>query len=329
MNYEFMFLCLIIPGPDHPEPKINVMLKPLIDKLKELSNRVEAYDSHKKQKFTLWTTYLWSIHDFMAYGIFAGWSVHGRLTCPVCCSNTDCFRLTTGGKISYFDCHRRWLPLKHPFIMQKDSFRKDTVIKKGPPKCLSRPETAENLSKLVLNIEENGYEGHGEEHNWTHICALWELLYAQALILMHNIDVMHQERNVAESIISTCMDIMGKTKDNFKAQRDIADVCNCPSLELDERGGKSHAPFILKVKDRKEVMGWMKRMKFSDGYVAGLKRCVHVTAGKINGLKSHDYHIIMERLLPVMLRGYLDDEIWEALAELSYFYRQLCAKEIK
>jgi hypothetical protein len=113
-----------------------------------------------------------------------------------------------------------------------------------------------------------------------------------------------------------------QNKDNFKAQRDIAD-------ELDERGGKPCAPFVLKVKDRKEVMRWMKRLKFPDGYAAGLKRCVNVTARKIHGLKSHDYHIIMKRLLPVMLRGYLDDEIWEALAELSYFYRQLYAKEIK
>jgi hypothetical protein len=105
------------------------------------------------------------------------------------------------------------------------------------------------LSKLILNREGNGYEGYGEEHNWTHICALWELPYAQALILMHNIDVMHQGRNVAESIVSTCMDIMGKTKDNFKARRDIAYVCNHPSHDLDERGGKLRAPFVLKVKD--------------------------------------------------------------------------------
>jgi hypothetical protein len=138
--------------------------------------------------------------------------------------------------------------------MQKDSFRKDTVIKKGPPKHLSGPKTAENLSKLVLNTEGNGYEGYGEERNWTYICALWEHPYAHALILMHNIDVMHQERNIAESIVSTCMDIMSKTKDNFKAQRDIAHICNHPSLELDERGGKRRAPFCLKVKDRKEVM---------------------------------------------------------------------------
>jgi hypothetical protein len=121
--------------------------------------------------------------------------------------------------------------------VQKDNFRKDTVINKGPPKCLNETEIAETHNKLVLNREGNEYEEYGEKHNWTHICALWELLYTQELILMHNIDVIHQERNVAESIVSTCLNIMGKTKDNFKARRDIADICNYPSLELDERGG--------------------------------------------------------------------------------------------
>jgi hypothetical protein len=167
--------------------------------------------------------------------------------------------------------------------MQKNSFRKDTVVKKGPPKHLSRPEIAESHSKLVLNREGNGYEGYGEEHNWSHIRALWELPYAQELILMHNIDVMHEEHNVAESIVNTCLNITGKIKDNFKARRDIADICNHPSLELDERGGERHAPFCLKLKDRKEVMRWMKRLKFPDGYVAGVKRCVNVTVGKFMG----------------------------------------------
>jgi hypothetical protein len=35
------------------------------------------------------------------------------------------------------------------------------------------------------------FEGYREMHNWTHKCALWELPYMPALILMHNIDVMH------------------------------------------------------------------------------------------------------------------------------------------
>jgi hypothetical protein len=53
-----------------------------------------------------------------------------------------------------------------------------------------------------------------------------------------------------------------------------------------------------------------------------------MTTGKLIQLKSHDYHIIMERLLPVIFRGYFDDVVWMVLAELSYFYRQLCTKEI-
>jgi hypothetical protein len=55
---------------------------------------------------------------------------------------------------------------------------------------------------------------------------------------------------------------------------------------------------------------------------------VNMTTMKLIGLKSHDYHIIMERLMHVMFRGYFDDAVWMVLAELSYFYRQLCAKEI-
>jgi len=76
-------------------------------------------------------------------------------------------------------------------------------------------------------------------------------------------------------------------------------------------------------------MSWLKKLKFPDGYAAGFRRAVNMKTRKINGLKSHDYHIIMERLLPVMFRGYLTDEVWKTLAELSYFYRQLCAKEIR
>jgi hypothetical protein len=42
---------------------------------------------------------MWSVHNFIAYNIFVGWSVHRRLSCPICGSYTDCFYLTSGGKI--------------------------------------------------------------------------------------------------------------------------------------------------------------------------------------------------------------------------------------
>jgi hypothetical protein len=34
MKYEYIFLCLIIPGPDHLGTCLSVMLKPLIEELK-------------------------------------------------------------------------------------------------------------------------------------------------------------------------------------------------------------------------------------------------------------------------------------------------------
>ena len=55
---------------------------------------------------------------------------------------------------------------------------------------------------------------------------------------------------------------------------------------------------------------------------------MNLTTMRINGLKSHDYHIWIERLLLVMVRGYLPDNVWLVLAELSNFLRQLCAKEL-
>jgi hypothetical protein len=125
------------------------------------------------------------------------------------------------------------------------------------------------------------------------------------------------------------MSFMNKTKDNHKARKDLALLCNRPSLELKSHGGKPRVPFYLKARDRKEVLIWLKNLKFPDSSAAGFRRAVNLDTGKLSGVKSHDYHIFMERLLPVIFHGYLDDDVWTTLAELRHFYRQLCAKEIK
>jgi hypothetical protein len=118
------------------------------------------------------------------------------------------------------------------------------------------------LDKLMPDPERSRYfEGYRETHSWTHKCALWELPYMSALILMHNIDVMHQEYNMGESIRSTCMGFPGKTKDNMKAQKDLTEHCNHPSLECKVTGGKPRASFCLKPQQRKEVMRWIKWLR--------------------------------------------------------------------
>jgi hypothetical protein len=148
-----------------------------------------------------------------------------------------------------------------------------------------------------------------------------------SLILVHNIDVMHQESNVAEALIYTCMHFE-KTKENLKARRDLAMLCDRSTKVLNDNGKPPHALFCLTSKDKSEVMRWMKKIKFPDGYAAGLKRAVNFKMGKLTGLKSHDFHILMGRIIPVMFHGYMLNAMWQAIAEQSYFYRQICAKEI-
>jgi hypothetical protein len=72
----------------------------------------------------------------------------------------------------------------------------------------------------------------------------------------------------------------------------------------------------------------MQTLSFPDGFVANLRRGANPSTGRVLGMKSHDFHIWIERLLPSMVRGYVPEHIWKVLAELSFFFRQLCAKEI-
>ena len=51
------------------------------------------------------------------------------------------------------------------------------------------------------------------------------------LLLPHNIDMMHSEKNVAEALFRTIMDIVEKTKDNVKARVEQATLCDRPKLD--------------------------------------------------------------------------------------------------
>jgi hypothetical protein len=77
---------------------------------------------------------------------------------------------------------------------------------------------------------------------------------------------MHQERNIAESIMSMCLDVTDFTKDNVNAMKDLAALYDCPSLEA-----KQKAPYCLKPTERKEVLRLLKTLKLPDHYVANIK----------------------------------------------------------
>jgi hypothetical protein len=57
------------------------------------------------------------------------------------------------------------------------------------------------------------------------------------------------------------MSFEDKTKDNHKARKDLAQLCNRPSLELKSSGGKTRAPFCLKPKEK--LLIWFKKSEIS------------------------------------------------------------------
>ena len=50
--------------------------------------------------------------------------------------------------------------------------------------------------------------------------------------------------------------------------------------------------------------------------------------GKIFGLKSHDCHVLLQRLTPTSIRKYLKKEIRDTIIELSVFFKQLCSRTV-
>jgi hypothetical protein len=49
-------------------------------------------------------------------------------------NDTDAFRLQHDKKVSFFDCHQRFLPSNYAFRNDTRPFLKDKTVRKGSPK---------------------------------------------------------------------------------------------------------------------------------------------------------------------------------------------------
>ena len=73
---------------------------------------------------------------------------------------------------------------------------------------------------------------------------------------------------------------------------------------------------------------WLKTLRFPDGYVSNLARNIDMAKHQIFGMKSHDFHVFMERLIPIAFGELLPAKVWEAQTEVSLFFRSLTSTKI-
>jgi len=126
-----------------------------------------TYDRATKTNFRMYVWYQYSMHDFMAYGVFCSWCVHSKFPCPLCMTALRFIWLKKGGKYSSFDKHRQFLPVEHPFRVDEKNFMKGVVVTDPAPEMMTCAAVHAQMEALV--VEEGGtrFVGYGEEHAWS------------------------------------------------------------------------------------------------------------------------------------------------------------------
>ncbi|XP_062075063.1 uncharacterized protein LOC133779079 [Humulus lupulus] len=288
---------MLIPGPKQPGNDIDIYLEPLVEDLKLLWNEgVDAHDALDNTNFKLWAIVMWTIQDFTTYGNLAGCKNKGYFSCPLCGYGTHSEWLKHSGKFSYRG-HQKFLQEDHPFQSKRSWF--DGEEEHGNlPRIMNETAIAEHLKDFV---------------NELHVC--------------HNLDVMHIEKNVCESICNTLLYVAGKSKDGLKARLDLQHMGIRSALHPQEKGTRTYLPAALHTLSKLEKELFCKRLfslKVPDGYSSNIRNCVSMEQCKLMGLKSHDCHILMQKLLQVAIKGLMPMGPRDAIIRLCMFFNRIC-----
>ncbi|XP_062021059.1 uncharacterized protein LOC133737546 [Rosa rugosa] len=333
MKQPYMLLSLVIPSPKAPGNDIDVFLAPLIDELKSLWDVGAAtYDVISKQSFTMRAALLWTINDFPAYANLSGWSTKGKMACPHCGDYTDCLRLYYGKKFCYMG-HRRFLPISHRFRSQKRPFNGKQEHRPHPIpmtglECLFQLSTLQFKFGKATAKPPRRRKGDAPPYNgpWKKESIFFQLPYWKDLLIRHNLDVMHIEKNICDAVLGTLLGIDGKNKDSIKARADLERLNIWPKLHPERRAGKTFCPpaiFTLSNDEKTMMCEVFASFRPPDSFSSYIADCVQVKEKKLVGLKSHDCHIILHHLLPLAIRRVLPRPLCMVLLELSSFFRHL------
>jgi hypothetical protein len=141
------------------------------------------------------------------------------------------------------------------------------------------------------------------------------------------LDVMHLERNLCASLLKF---LLG-TKDTAEVRKDLEEEGIRQHLWLRRsRVGpnyvKAAAPYTLNSSEKRVFLYSLGNVVAPTGYAA----CFARNAGpkRLVGLKSHDFHVILEQILPVVVRNLMSVGPRTAIIRLGRCFARICAKVI-
>lgn len=154
----------------------------------------------------------------------------------------------------------------------------------------------------------------------------WE--YVQELPVRHVLDVMHIEKNIAESVLK----YLFGDKDTPDSRRDMEQLGIRRELWLQPRANrqafvKPHAPYVFTEAEKKLFIEEVSAISTPTGYGSAMGK--HLKKSKFQGLKSHDYHCLIQQIIPVVSRTLLQPLQRTALIRLGKSLNRICARVVE
>ena len=116
---------------------------------------------------------------------------------------------------------------------------------------------------------------------------------------------------MCDSLIGTLLNIKGKTKDGVKSHHDLVELGIREQLHPVLRGARTYLPpacYTMSTTEKIFFCHCLLNVKVPQGYSSNIKILVSIKELKLIGLKSHDCHVLMQQLLPVVVRGILPEK---------------------
>ena len=144
---------------------------------------------------------------------------------------------------------------------------------------------------------------------------------------------MHIERNVSANILGY---LFGE-KDTPATRKDMEDVESSRPQQrwreywLSRREGSDvfvqpRAPYVLTDEEKQQLLHLIATTPVPSGYSATLRK--HVGEGRLQALKSHDHHVLLQQILPAAVRHLLDPGPRDAIIRIGHAFQRICAKVI-
>ncbi|KAK1605765.1 hypothetical protein QYE76_029438 [Lolium multiflorum] len=347
MKETNFILSVIVPGRRSPGKDIDVYLQLVIDELQELWHHgVLVHDAHFGKKFRVYAALLWTISDWLGRGILSGESI---VVCSHCLLGTCSRRLKHGHKACFLG-HRRFLSRDHAFRRDEESFDGTTDFRDPPVQ-----PTGEEISAMTMDIQtaygklqkqkrsgrkkrsrgegdedlENKEEVHTVESTFKKRSIFFQLEYWEFLLVRHNLDSMHIEKNVFDNIVNTLLDVDKRSKDNANARMDMKRMKIREHLHIDETQEKPDLPdavYYMESSKKKMFCGLVKNVRFPDNHASSMYNKVRLEENKFVGLKTHDCHILFEEILPLAVMKTLPEEVALPLVKLAKCFKVITSK---